>query len=539
VLAGAAGASYHRQDVASDASRRLDLRLAIIVVGLATVYFGAARFGMSLAFATKQVTAVWPPTGIAVAAYVIFGYRVWPGVFVGAFVANATRDEPALAAAAIAVGNTAAGMVGLYLARRVTGLDRAFARVRDVLGLIVFAAAIGSVVSASNGVAALAASGVVPRAAIGSVWWVWWIGDAMGVLVFAPFLLLWTQRGGDLTPARRLEWAGLVIAVAAAGYVALSGELIETSAAFRLEYTVFPFIIWAALRFGQRQAATAGVLISAFAIWGAMHDRGPFAAGTLDERLILLELFMAIAMSTALTLGALATARGRAERALQQANDALEARVGERTAELTGALAEKEVLLKEIHHRVKNNLQVISSLLSLHARQLPDDRQRDVFLECKARVQSIALVHEKLYQSRDYARVPFGDYTRSLASSVFHAVGTSARINLELDVGAVAIAIDRAIPCGLILNELITNALKHGFPGGRAGTIRVELATRPGGSVRLAVSDDGVGLPAEVDAGTATTVGLFLVMTLAEQLGADVTVRRDAGTTFELTFPAG
>jgi two-component sensor histidine kinase len=221
--------------------------------------------------------------------------------------------------------------------------------------------------------------------------------------------------------------------------------------------------------------------------------------------------------------------------------------VEQRTADLTkanavirDALKEKETLLQEIHHRVKNNLQVISSLINIQLRKLGPGASRDALQECQTRVQAIALIHEQLYQSRDYSRVPFSQYARSLAANVFHAAGVSpGAVSLEVEVGEVALAVDKAIPCGLILNELITNSLKHAFPQERRGTVRVELDQTATGRVRLAVTDDGVGLPADLDFRQSDTLGMQLVCTLAEQLAAKLDVSRTAaGTSFEVVFQA-
>jgi two-component sensor histidine kinase len=238
------------------------------------------------------------------------------------------------------------------------------------------------------------------------------------------------------------------------------------------------------------------------------------------------------------------TERKRAEREnqellaqLQKLNIELEARVAERTSELTAALREREVLLQEIHHRVKNNLQVISSLISMQVRRLDQGSSRDALEHCQTRVQAIALIHEKLYQSQDYGRVPFSDYARSLAGNVFWATGVSPRaVSLELQIEDLPIAVDKAIPCGLILNELITNSMKHAFSDGRQGVIRVELGRVGDGLVSLAVNDNGVGLLDGFDIQNSDALGLQLVCTLAEQLDAKLEVKGDEGTSFRLTF---
>jgi two-component sensor histidine kinase len=196
------------------------------------------------------------------------------------------------------------------------------------------------------------------------------------------------------------------------------------------------------------------------------------------------------------------------------------------------SLREKEVLLKEIHHRVKNNLQVISSLLNLQARHLVDPAARDIFNESQNRVLSIALVHEKLYQSASLSHVNFGDYTAALLENLFYTYNTIDRRIAKVISVDVDLPIDLAIPCGLIINELTTNSLKHAFPAGRPGTIRVLVEKRELGAIELIVADDGVGMPAGLDPRKTDSVGLDLVFIFAKQLHASVEVDRHGGTSF-------
>jgi PAS domain S-box-containing protein len=223
---------------------------------------------------------------------------------------------------------------------------------------------------------------------------------------------------------------------------------------------------------------------------------------------------------------------------LRTLNAELEERVQSRTAALAATLREREVLLQEVHHRVKNNLQVISSLISMQVRSLGADASREALLECRRRVQAIALIHERLYEAGDYAWVPFSEYAGGLAASIVEATGISPeRVTLDLAVADVALGVDKAIPCGLILNELITNALKHAFPDGRRGRIRVELSNAGAAGLRLAVSDDGVSLPAGFDLRTSSSLGLQLVQMLARQLDATLEVETGSGTCFRLAVP--
>jgi PAS domain S-box-containing protein len=214
-----------------------------------------------------------------------------------------------------------------------------------------------------------------------------------------------------------------------------------------------------------------------------------------------------------------------------------EEQLRERQAQLAASLKEREVLLQEVHHRVKNNLQVISSLINMQKRQMRDADGRRGLDECKARVEAIALIHEKLYQAKNYASIPFSEYARSLADNIFHATGVSpSNVVLKMEIESVALAVDRAIPCGLILNELISNALKHAFPAERQGAVHVELRRR-NADLLLAVGDDGVGMPTGFDLAKSDSLGLQLVSTLVEQLQARLEIVQHGGTTFRITFP--
>jgi len=210
-----------------------------------------------------------------------------------------------------------------------------------------------------------------------------------------------------------------------------------------------------------------------------------------------------------------------------------------REAQLVQHLKERDVLLQEIHHRVKNNLQVISSLINMQVRKLEPGTNREALEECRTRVLAIALIHEKLYQSKNYAAVQFADYARSLAANVFHTLGVSrSGVSLELAIDPIPLSIDRAIPCGLLINELITNALKHAFPGRRGGVIRVSLA-RTGDELQLEVRDDGVGLGDAWEASEVQSMGMQLVVTLTEQLRGRLTVSGRGGAAFQIAFPCG
>lgn len=202
------------------------------------------------------------------------------------------------------------------------------------------------------------------------------------------------------------------------------------------------------------------------------------------------------------------------------------------------SLREKETLLKEVHHRVKNNLQVITSLLRLQSRYVHDDRSRSMFQESQNRVHSISLVHEMLYQASDLAGIDFRDYLVTLTGSLKDSWKEAAgEVEIHVEARGVQLPVDIAIPCGLIVNELVTNALKHAFPGGRAGMVQIRAWWEPRGWLNLCIEDNGIGLPPSPETRRAGSLGLELVSTLTRQLRAKMEVRRERGTTFDLRMP--
>jgi two-component system response regulator len=204
---------------------------------------------------------------------------------------------------------------------------------------------------------------------------------------------------------------------------------------------------------------------------------------------------------------------------------------------IKSSLKEKEMLLQEIHHRVKNNLQVISSLLRLQSRYINDQKSIDIFKETQNRVRSIAILHEKLYQSEDLAKIRFDEYVKILTEDLlyFYELDKS-NIKLNIDVEEVSLNIETAIPCGLIIDEMVANSLKYAFPDNRIGEIKIELHLDDNNKYNMIVSDNGVGISADIDPEKTDTFGMQLIKYLTKQLKATIELDKNNGTTYNLIF---
>jgi len=205
---------------------------------------------------------------------------------------------------------------------------------------------------------------------------------------------------------------------------------------------------------------------------------------------------------------------------------------------IKSSLKEKEILLSEIHHRVKNNMQVISSLLKLQSAKIEDKKYVDMFKDSENRIKAMSLIHETLYQSKDFANIDFNGYVKTIANALIRSYAVNAdRIKLHTEIENIPVELDHAIPCGLIINELISNALKYAFPKDEGGTIKITFRSTNDDEVELTVSDDGIGIPEEIDIGKTESLGLQLVHILAEdQLEGTLELQRDRGTAFKVRF---
>lgn len=325
-------------------------------------YFAAGRLGLATPFTSGNVSPVWPAAGIALAAVLFWGYRVWPGIAAGAFLVNFLTPVPHVAAVGLAFGNTLAALTGAFFLRQIGGFQLSLSRLRDVLGLIVFAAIGSTMVSASIGVAVLFATHVRPWSDVGSAWLMYWLGDCMGVLLVTPFVLAFADLSRVRPRLRIAELTALVLLLSVACFFIFTDRTLFALRLHVLAFAVFPFVIWAAIRFSVVGCASSTLIIAAIATAATAFGSGPFAQDTPIMSAALLQVYFAVLSVSGLALAALIAEREKlvSEQAVKetrlQAEEAL--RNSEKLA-ATGRLA------ATIAHEINNPLESLTNLLYL------------------------------------------------------------------------------------------------------------------------------------------------------------------------------
>jgi signal transduction histidine kinase len=554
------------------------VRVLLELVVVAALYWAGARLGLRLAFSNRNVTAVWPPTGVAVAALFLLGARVWPGVFAGALLANITNAAPLDTSAGIALGNTLAPLLAAYLLRRLS-FRATLDRVVDVVG-IVAVGLVGMLVSATLGSTVLLLTGEL-GGSYGSVWTVWWIGDAMGVIVFAPalFTLVSAWNRLRMRPLRLTEaLAFLVLMPVAAFFFVARPE--------SLWYLVVPLALYGALRFRQPIAAVTVALVSSVSVIAVVNGLGPITDLPLTTRLVTLQLFNATLALTVMLLTALADERSRAWDALTASARDLEERVRQRSDELLVAQRsvaeanEREATnLRSAVERISKLESIKSDFLQLASHELrgpvgiirgylemishgtfgqPPGAMQPALSVIDAKADQLSrLVSQMLETARLEADEPVtaprpidvAELVRSAVDSVAAVSSQKYRFVVEnADVGSAFADPDQV---STILTNLLDNAVRYSPEGSE---IRARLEQHDG-TVSVVVSDAGIGIAPE-DVGrlfksfsrvvtaenahiAGTGLGLYISRKLAVVNGGDLAVSSSpgAGSTFTLSLP--
>ena len=354
------------------------IRLALIALALVLVYFVAGRFGLSLATVNDSTSAIWPPTGIALAALLIFGLDVWPGVFIGALLVNLTTSDSVPASVLIAVGNTLEAVLGAYLVRRFAQGRRAFEHVLDIGKFALFAGALTTLVSATIGTIALALNGLASWADFDRIWLTWWFGDATGALIVTPALLLWANSANGWTVARALEAVASLVALVFVCLLVFGGETIFGTQNYPVAYFVLPALVWIAFRFGPRETATAIVVLAGIALWGTLRGYGPFAVFVFpsNQAFTLLQGFVCVFGLTCLSLASVVEQRRYIQEALRASDE--QYRIMTRTATDVIVTIDNRGVIRFLNAAVEKVLGYrVSELLGRNITTLMPPRLRD------------------------------------------------------------------------------------------------------------------------------------------------------------------
>ena len=485
-------------------------RLLIAGVSIAAAYMVAARLGFLAAFAAEQITTVWAPTGIGLAALLHWGRRLWPAIWIGAFAANAATDAPLWTAACIASGNTLEALVAASLLGRAHGFDPALRRVADTLRFMVVGAMLAPIVSATIGVTTLSVAGVQPWARFSGLWSEWWLGDALGALVVAPIIL--TTARSSATRSRQ-EWlaSAVLILIAVIVTEVVFGQFLSLLLGRGpLHYVIFPFVVVAAVRFGQPVAALLVLATSAVTIWNTVRGSGPFAAGDVYQGLVLLQIFMGVLASTELLLAAAMAEQQTSQRAMLD-----EQRERERTDETLRASEErlrdadrrKDEFLAMLAHELRNPLAPIRTGLELV--RLAGD-SREILEQVRPMMERqvghmVRLIDDLL----DVSRITSGKIHLQRAPAILEDLinGAVEANRVAIDAAGLRLTVQLADPRIVIwvdptrfvqvVSNLLHNATKFTDSGGQI-VIRGELVQDDvrGRELVLSVSDTGIGISA-------------------------------------------
>jgi len=516
---------------------------------LLVVYFAAAEFGLSFfALIHPSASAVWLPTGIAMAALLLGGFRLLPAVFVGAFLANVTTAGSAVSALAVALGNGLEAMLAVTLLERFAGGSRVFTSPAGFLKFMVLAALLSTTVSATIGVLSLTLAGIGTDADTTEVWLTWWLGDAAGAVVVTPFVVLWwTNRSWDLATRELVEAALLIVAIAGVGAATFFDPGLSQ---YPIAFLCLAPIVWGALRFGPREIATSIVVLAVIATAATATDRGPFAMLTTNKSLIVLQAFLVLIAMTALPMAALTVERRAALKRERVAR-----------ADADAAVRAKDEFVAILSHELRNPLAAITMAAAVLDTGVQSRENSDrLITSIRRQAAHLARLIDDLL---DIGRMTGNKLIlrkepmdlASAARRCVEALATTrglAPSRIEVDAERVWIEAD-PVRVTQILENLLGNALKH-TPAGK----RIRVIVRDIGAVaELRVEDEGFGirpdlLPNVFDPFTqgqqgldrsagGLGLGLTLVRRLTELHGGTVEARSagpNRGSVFTLRFPS-
>ena len=465
------------------------------VSALTLIYFIAGKLALKLAFLNASASPVWPPAGIALAALLLMGYRMWPAVFIGAFFVNLTITGNALTSLGVASGNSLEAICGAWLVNRFAGATQVFDRPQDVFKFAI-AAVISTAVSPSIGVTSLALAGSVHWWNYGPVWLTWWLGDTAGDLIVAPLILLWAiaPPRRNWTRGQAVEVSILLLLLFVLGETVFGGWFPVSAKNYPVSFLCGPVVIWTAFRFTPRETATGIFVLSAIAIWGTLHGYGPFILKTENQSLAMLQAWTAALTITAMALAAAMSERNRAQAAIEQQKDAVEA-----------ANRTKDNFLAMLSHELRTPLTpVLAAVDALESESSISDQSKGSLAMIRRNVELESQLIDDLLDltriAKDKLQLKFGpiDAHETIANVVEmcrpEADSRELRVHLNLRAGAHHVSGDAAKFQQIIWN-LLKNAIKFTAENGEISISSTNTAPQ---KLTISVRDTGIGMEPEI-----------------------------------------
>jgi PAS domain S-box-containing protein len=684
----------------------------LVIVSLITAYFLAGKISLDFAFLNKSVSPFWLPTGISITAFLFLGYRIWPAIFIGAFLLNSTTAGTITTSLGIAAGNTLEGAAALYFINKFFTNRNIFETPVNILKYTLFVGIISTLISAAIGVTSLSLGGFIQTPNLLDLFLTWWIGDIGGALVIGSFLILWiTDHKIDWSSKKIIEAAALLFLIITTSFIIfVDPSFVSIKIPLIIErypylFMTFPLILLVAFRFDLRETSTVVIIFYLIALVGITNGSYRMASDNPNQSLLNLKIFTLLLFVLKMSVAAAVSQQRKLEKSLQSSVTKLKGEIKERkrienilienenllklreanyknifetagvsiwvqdfsevknlidelkekgvknfknyfdvnndivkkalsmvkiidvneqtlklfkakskdellrslndvflpetleafkeelitiaegrtyleaeTVEknldgekidilftirfplekkdfsnvlvsimditerkkaeekIQDSLKEKEVLIKEIHHRVKNNLQIVSSLLNLQYTRHHSEDLSDYFITSRNRIRSIAVVHEMLYKNDNLSEIDFSSYISQLSSLVLDSY-SKKNINININAENISFDIDTTVNLGLVTNEIITNSIKHAFKENKEGIINIKL-DKQNDLCSLSISDNGIGLPKSFDINNTRTLGVHLISGLVSQIQGKLEIRNRVGTEFFITFEA-
>lgn len=516
------------------------IKIALLIA----VYYVTAKGGLKLDAVSHFAALVWPPTGLSMAALLLYGTSLWPGVFIGAFLVNFTSGAPLSAALGMGIGNALEAIAATYVLERYFKFHRSLDRLKDVVAFTLIAAVTCTLISATIGVSSLWLGGVITLAQYRDTWTAWWIGNMLGALIVSPVLMTWVKNHRIARERRRaLEATFLVALLAVVNLFVFFGMFVASHLPFQQAYLLFPLFIWSGLRFKQRGVAIATLGTSVVAVWGTAKGLGPFTSGLFHDNLLNLQLFMGLLSFTSMVLASVVTERKRAEK---KAQDALQAR---------------DELLGIVSHDLRNPLTAIMMSAELILRENaagPDTTQSQKHAE---KIQTLVERMNRLITDLlEVNKFEAGSLSLDLktteikpmvseALEMFKGQASQKSISLVSEVSTThSYTLCDRERILQVLSNLIGNAIKFTPENGK-----ILVRTEPlHGRIKFSIKDNGPGiLPAELPhvfdrywqakhkAQAGAGLGLSIAKAIVEAHGGKIWVvsQVGSGSTFAFTIP--